>query len=238
MRRTSGRTGRFTRLGGSNSRQFRTAAWALRIAFVIALVIAVWLARPQGPAAKSPESAGSESRHVERSQELAPSDAETVAESDDPSKPTDRESAERDADRSDPLAGNSFPANSNPKPAAPTNDSPIDAEIRATLERIATGGPYPFRQDDTVFLNREGRLPKKPLGYYREYTVKTPGADDRGPRRVVRGEQGELYFTEDHYRSFVPLDHTGRIEGLGTSATRPRGSMNRPPRDESGSRSR
>ena len=50
--------------------------------------------------------------------------------------------------------------------------------------------------------NREGRLPKHPRGYYREYTVPTPALRDRGPRRIVTGRYGELYYTDDHYRSF------------------------------------
>lgn len=77
---------------------------------------------------------------------------------------------------------------------------PIDA--RATLELIKAGGPFPFRQDGRVFLNREKRLPWKERGYYREYTVRTPGARDRGARRIVAGSAGEYYYTEDHYGSF------------------------------------
>jgi guanyl-specific ribonuclease Sa len=49
-------------------------------------------------------------------------------------------------------------------------------------------------------------LPLKDSGYYREYTVRTPGSDDRGPRRMVTGQGRELYYTEDHYRSFVVVD--------------------------------
>jgi ribonuclease T1 len=53
-----------------------------------------------------------------------------------------------------------------------------------------------------VFGNREGQLPERGRGYYREYTVKTPGAHDRGARRIVAGQGGEYYYSEDHYRSF------------------------------------
>lgn len=77
---------------------------------------------------------------------------------------------------------------------------PIDA--RATLELIKAGGPFPYKQDHRVFGNREGLLPKRSRGYYREYTVRTPGARDRGARRIVAGTAGEYYYTDDHYRSF------------------------------------
>jgi ribonuclease T1 len=81
----------------------------------------------------------------------------------------------------------------------------LPPEARQTLLLIQRGGPYPHAQDNRVFGNREKQLPAKPRGYYREYTVKTPGARDRGARRIVRGEAGELYYTEDHYRSFRRL---------------------------------
>lgn len=78
----------------------------------------------------------------------------------------------------------------------------LPPEGRQTLTLIEQGGPFPHAQDHRVFGNRESLLPKKPRGYYREYTVRTPGARDRGVRRIVRGEAGELYYTDDHYRSF------------------------------------
>jgi ribonuclease T1 len=67
---------------------------------------------------------------------------------------------------------------------------------------IAAGGPFPYRQDGIVFQNREGLLPRRPAGYYHEYTVDTPGSPDRGPRRIIAGSQGERYYTDDHYASF------------------------------------
>ncbi|MGL5851628.1 MAG: ribonuclease domain-containing protein, partial [Phycicoccus sp.] len=62
------------------------------------------------------------------------------------------------------------------------------------------------RQDDGVFGNRERLLPRQPRGYYREYTVETPGEDDRGPRRLVVGESGDVYWTTDHYASFRQVE--------------------------------
>lgn len=78
----------------------------------------------------------------------------------------------------------------------------LPAEARATLALIRAGGPYPYARDGAPFGNREGHLPKRPRGYYREYTVPTPGARDRGARRIVAGRAGERYYTDDHYRSF------------------------------------
>ncbi len=75
-------------------------------------------------------------------------------------------------------------------------------EARKTLALIKTNGPFSYPQDGRAFGNREKRLPPRGRGYYREYTVKTPGARDRGARRIVAGEGGEYYYTDDHYRSF------------------------------------
>jgi ribonuclease T1 len=86
-----------------------------------------------------------------------------------------------------------------------SSEIPLDRlppEARHTVSLIKAGGPFPYQRDGSVFRNREGLLPKRERGYYREYTVKTPGAKDRGARRIVVGKIGELYYTDDHYRSF------------------------------------
>ncbi len=80
--------------------------------------------------------------------------------------------------------------------------SRLPSEARHTLALIDAGGPFPYRQDGVVFQNREGELPPEPSGYYREFTVPTPGSPDRGARRIIAGEKGERYYTSDHYRSF------------------------------------
>jgi ribonuclease T1 len=93
--------------------------------------------------------------------------------------------------------------------ALPAADIAVDRlppEARVTLALIRTGGPFPYDKDGTVFGNREGLLPRQPRGYYREYTVKTPGSRDRGARRIVAGgdaqRPADLWYTDDHYRSF------------------------------------
>lgn len=78
----------------------------------------------------------------------------------------------------------------------------LPPEARRTLELIKKGGPFPHRNDDRTFGNRERRLPLRERGYYREYTVPTPGARDRGARRIVTGRNAEYYYTDDHYETF------------------------------------
>ena len=78
----------------------------------------------------------------------------------------------------------------------------LPREAQETYILILDGGPYPYRQDDQVFGNREGLLPQQDYGWYREYTVPTPGSSDRGARRFVVGEDDVFFYTDDHYDSF------------------------------------
>lgn len=95
-----------------------------------------------------------------------------------------------------------------PDPSPQPDADSLPPEARATLQLIMDGGPFPYDRDGTVFQNREGRLPPRPRGYYREYTVETPGSPDRGPRRIVTGGRPptEFYYTPDHYRSFRAIE--------------------------------
>jgi ribonuclease T1 len=81
----------------------------------------------------------------------------------------------------------------------------LPPEARQTIALIQRGGPFPYRKDGTSFGNREKRLPLAPSGYYREYTVPTPGSRDRGARRIVTGQPQEYYYTQNHYRSFAKV---------------------------------
>jgi len=86
-----------------------------------------------------------------------------------------------------------------------SDEIPIQAlpvEARTTLTLIDQGGLFPFRRDGVVFQNRESRLPSRTRGCYREYTVPTPGAGDRGARRIIAACDGVRYYSDDHYRSF------------------------------------
>jgi len=89
-----------------------------------------------------------------------------------------------------------------PEPLPEVSVAQLPAEAHATIQLIERGGPFPYDRDGTVFNNFEKRLPVRGRGYYREYTVRTPGTKGRGVRRIVAGRAGELYYTEDHYRSF------------------------------------
>ncbi|MET8080150.1 ribonuclease domain-containing protein [Streptomyces sp. NPDC005303] len=85
---------------------------------------------------------------------------------------------------------------------ATVQESQLPAEARRTLELIDRGGPFPYAKDGSVFGNFERLLPAHQRGYYHEYTVPTPGSRDRGARRIVTGQGGEIYYTDDHYDSF------------------------------------
>ncbi|MES2956817.1 MAG: ribonuclease domain-containing protein [Pseudomonadota bacterium] len=101
----------------------------------------------------------------------------------------------------------------------------LPAEAQRTAQLIRQGGPFPYAKDGSVFGNRERQLPRQARGYYREYTVKTPGAHDRGARRIVCGGREvtrplHCYYTADHYASFRRiLDGNGNLASA--SQTRP-----------------
>lgn len=80
--------------------------------------------------------------------------------------------------------------------------SALPPEGRETLHLIKQGGPFPYPRDGVIFSNFEKRLPKRERGYYREFTVKTPGARNRGARRIVCGQPVECYYSADHYQTF------------------------------------
>jgi len=85
--------------------------------------------------------------------------------------------------------------------------SSLPPEARRTDQLIHSGGPFPYAKDGVVFGNYEKRLERRPRGYYHEYTVPTPGARNRGARRIICGgnrptEPDACFYTEDHYNSF------------------------------------
>ena len=90
-------------------------------------------------------------------------------------------------------------------PGMAVTELPREGQI--TYQLIRKGGPFPYEKDGVVFGNRERLLPRQARGYYREYTVKTPGLHDRGARRIVCGgdvpaQPDACYYTPDHYASF------------------------------------
>ncbi len=95
----------------------------------------------------------------------------------------------------------------NPAAVAPVPLATLPPEAQQTHRLIHSGGPFPYRKDGSMFGNFERRLPTQARGYYREYTVKTPGSRDRGARRIVCGgkpptEPQACFYTADHYASF------------------------------------
>ncbi|HEY9130381.1 MAG TPA: ribonuclease domain-containing protein [Dyella sp.] len=96
------------------------------------------------------------------------------------------------------------PAGSRAQGGCPVLPAFLPPEASQTINLIESGGPFPHRQDGTVFGNREGLLPSQANGYYHEYTVETPGSGDRGARRIITGGTPPTvyYYTADHYSSF------------------------------------
>jgi guanyl-specific ribonuclease Sa len=82
-------------------------------------------------------------------------------------------------------------------------------DLKPTLDRIASGGTFPHRNDGSVFRNdpprgqTESLLPAHSNGYYREYVVPTAGVRGPGSQRIVTGQGGEAYYSPDHYKTFV-----------------------------------
>lgn len=107
---------------------------------------------------------------------------------------------------SGPLAGARTLADRPHGGSAAIHVAELPREGRATFELIRQGGPFPYGKDGTVFGNRERLLPQAKRGFYREYTVSTPGSRDRGARRIVCGGPTRTpftcYYTADHYASF------------------------------------
>ena len=86
-----------------------------------------------------------------------------------------------------------------------------EIDLAPTVERIRAGRRLRFPNDGTTFQNRENRLPRRPAGYYREWVVPTPKEPGPGPQRLITGEEGEVWYTHDHYRSFRRLPTEIRI---------------------------
>ena len=85
-------------------------------------------------------------------------------------------------------------------------------DLQPTLNRISAGIKYPHINDGSIFQNRPllgkitPELPQKPLGYYTEYVIETPGIEGVGPQRLVIGAEGDIWYTPDHYKTFIPVN--------------------------------
>lgn len=112
-------------------------------------------------------------------------------------------------------APSTFPSMSDRQATATRWPAFLPPQALETLQQIEQGGPFDHRQDGGTFQNRERLLPQRSRGYYREYTVETPGSRDRGARRIVSGGNPpvEYFYTDDHYRSFrrfTPASQAGQ----------------------------
>ena len=162
------------------------------------------LAPTTSPTESSPtESSPTESSPTESSPTALPSTATSVPPTATPTATPVPPTTTPTATSIPPTATRGPPARIDGLPVITLDELPPEA--LETLARIESEGPFPFRQDGTTFQNRERLLPRQPTGYYREYTVITPGASTRGARRIVGGAQGELYYTDNHYSSFARI---------------------------------
>jgi ribonuclease T1 len=94
--------------------------------------------------------------------------------------------------------------------AGTVQSADLPSEARRTLVLMDRGGPFPYARDGITVRNAERLLPRRAAGFYREYTVPTPGSSDRGARRIVAGQDGTLYYSGDHYRSFERIVEVAR----------------------------
>jgi ribonuclease T1 len=78
----------------------------------------------------------------------------------------------------------------------------LPPEVKDTLLKIRAGSVFPHKRDGSIYRNTENLLPEKPFGDYREYTVPTPAIENRGSRRLVISNDGDIYYTDDHYQTF------------------------------------
>lgn len=113
-----------------------------------------------------------------------------------------------------PLAsqGSSQGSSQGPQPAQGSQEglsviavAELPVEARDVLRAIKQSGPFAYPRDGVVFNNFEQVLPKRQRGYYHEYTVVTPGVNNRGVRRIISGETNEYYYTADHYQTFIRI---------------------------------
>lgn len=133
--------------------------------------------------------------------QLAPDDGPSGSSSDTSSETSSGSSSSQDAAAPSTDAATGLPW---------VSEAALPVEARETLALIDEGGPFPYPgRDGATFENREGLLPPAPRGRYAEYTVPTPGEDDRGPRRIVVGDgdgpDPEYFWTDDHYGSFARI---------------------------------
>ncbi len=165
--------------------------WAIAVVLVlVAVAFWWWQQRSQVPAPEQPDARPSAQVTLPGSAASAGATATSAA------KPT------RSSSTSCPRGEGRDPESG--LPVVEEAELPVEAD--ETLDLIDDGGPFPHDRDGITFGNYEGILPTHERGYYREYTVETPGVDHRGARRIVTGDEDEFFLTCDHYGSFARID--------------------------------
>ncbi|MDQ2758296.1 MAG: ribonuclease N [Actinomycetota bacterium] len=157
----------------------RTRAWATLVGAVVVVLLAVLVSQLGGLSGSSPSgvSTATVRASVVASSATGPGGAPVLV----------------------PTSGNDPSLSAVPWVA----QSALDAQARTTLVLVQTGGPFPYpRNDGVTYHNANRQLPPQGDGYYREYTVPTPGSSSRGARRIIAGRGGDFYYTRDHYDSF------------------------------------
>ena len=104
-----------------------------------------------------------------------------------------------------PLNGRVIPMKTELSTRFITTAEGVNIDLQPKLDRIASGGKFPHRNDGSIFMNKEGLLPKQNTGFYREFVHPVPSVSGPGLMRVVVGQGGGMWFTTDHYKSFIPI---------------------------------
>ncbi len=177
----------------SGLRSWRNPRTWVTLAVALLFALVLWWLESGDPAPSGPASGATSST----SPTAAPSTPDRAPQV-GPAQPTRAPSQEPSGASDGPRAGDRDPHSG--LVWVELDDLPTEAGEVA--EAIEDGGPFVADKDGSTFGNFEGILPTEPRGYYREYTVPTPGLTHRGARRLVSGEDGELYWTADHYESF------------------------------------
>lgn len=196
----------------SDDRSFRKRSTGPKFAFIVIaciVLIAMWVRNQDKPGDVGP-GGGAERPKVEGAAK-----AERNPRAEEEQSKTPRDSAPRDHRPSHPRieATESAPPKRDLEDDAKIPDVVVHdqrgnvifegtVDLQPTLDRIEAGERLPYAHDGAIFQNREGRLPKKPQGYYHEYVQLTPREAGPGPQRVVIGRNGEIFYTPDHYKTF------------------------------------
>jgi len=162
----------------------------------------LWLANRSDQAGKDPGRAAASSKAASGEESKASAGKRSRPSADDKHPSSDAEDSSNTTDGDDGRDASLVVRNVPVKDEGGEVVYRGDIDLEPTIDRIQRGERLHFRHDGIVFENREGRLPRKPSGYYHEFVQPTPGDSGPGGQRVVMGSNGEIYYSPDHYRTF------------------------------------